>query len=175
MQVKKKLNDLTNRAPHVNEGDIWWISVGENVGSEIDGKSRIFSRPAIIYKKLAHGFYLIVPTTKKKSGSWYVTFRHQGVEMCACLHQIRTVDYRRLWSKMGRMDEQERKKVEQGFYKLYFKHIPRAHGPGSRDGLECRISVLQIIQSLKPHLCSRRGFANCGHVGLMVVPWTMAQ
>ena len=120
MQVKEKLNGLVHQAPYVKEGDIWWMSVGENVGSEIDGKSRIFSRPAIIYKKLAHGFYLIVPTTtKNRSGSWYAAFRHQGVEMCACLHQIRTVDYRRLWSKMGQVDDVDLSVIRQGFQALY--------------------------------------------------------
>jgi len=50
--------------------------VGErwrNVGSEINGKSALFSRPVIIYKKLSHGFYFVIPTTtQKKEGSWFV-------------------------------------------------------------------------------------------------------
>lgn len=118
--MKEKLHDTNHKAPYVNEGDIWWFSVGENVGSEMNGKSDIFTRPAIIYKKLAHGFYLVIPTTsQQKNGSWYIPIRHQGKEMRACLHQIRTVDYRRLWSKMGRMDDQDRKAVQRGFKQLY--------------------------------------------------------
>jgi hypothetical protein len=42
------------------------------VGSEINGKSKLFSRPVVIYKKLAHGFYFVVPTTtqdRKVAGS----------------------------------------------------------------------------------------------------------
>jgi hypothetical protein len=32
-----------------------------SVRSEINGKSRLFSRPVIIFKKLAPGFYLVIP------------------------------------------------------------------------------------------------------------------
>ena len=63
MCLKEKVHGGNHKAPHVSEGDIWWISIGENVGSEINGKSALFSRPAVIYKKLSHGFYLVIPTT----------------------------------------------------------------------------------------------------------------
>ena len=109
-----------HRAPYVSEGDIWWMSFGENIGSEINGKSEIFSRPGIIYKKLSHTFYLVVPTTTKlKDGSWYVRIRHQGKEMSACLHQIRSVDHRRLSSKLGRMDDTDFERLRKGFRNLY--------------------------------------------------------
>ena len=43
--VKERLHNGQHPPPLVSEGDIWWASVGENVGSEINGKSRLFSRP----------------------------------------------------------------------------------------------------------------------------------
>lgn len=68
--LKKKLHESQQTPPLVSERDIWWASVGENVGSEINGKSALFSRPVIIYKKLSHGFYFVIPTTtQKKEGS----------------------------------------------------------------------------------------------------------
>lgn len=74
--LKEKLHSSDPRPPLVNERDLWWISIGENVGSEINGKSDLFSRPGIILKKLSHGFYLIVPTTtQKREGSWYVEIK----------------------------------------------------------------------------------------------------
>jgi hypothetical protein len=33
-------------------------------GSEIGGKSKLFSRPVIIFRKLAHGFYFVIPDRK---------------------------------------------------------------------------------------------------------------
>ena len=63
--LKERLDNNEHQPPHVSEGDIWWASVGENVGSEINGKNKLFSRPVIILKKLAHGFYFVIPTTTK--------------------------------------------------------------------------------------------------------------
>ena len=48
--LKQKLHQGTQSPPLVTAGDIWWASVGQNVGSENNGKSRLFSRPVIIFK-----------------------------------------------------------------------------------------------------------------------------
>lgn len=118
--LKEKLNTATHEPPLVSERDIWWASVGENVGLEIDGKSKLFSRPVIIFKKLAHGFYLVVPTTtQQRKGTWYVDFRQQGEDMVACLHQVRTIDYRRLFSKLGELDDQDFIRIKEKFHRLY--------------------------------------------------------
>ena len=64
--LKNKLHKKSHVAPYVSEGDIWWASIGENVGSEIDGKNSLFSRPVIIYKKLSHHFLLYQPQQKTR-------------------------------------------------------------------------------------------------------------
>lgn len=63
IKLKEKLHDIEAGSPTVKERDLWWVSFGENIGSEINGKSNLFSRPAVILKKLSRGFYLVVPTT----------------------------------------------------------------------------------------------------------------
>jgi len=60
---KKKIHERQQTPPLVSEREIWWASVGENVGDH--GKSALFSRPVIIYKKLSQGFYFVIP---KKRG-----------------------------------------------------------------------------------------------------------
>ena len=118
--LKQKLHQGTQSPPLVSAGDIWWASIGENVGSEINGKSRLFSRPVIIYKKLAHGFYFVIPTTtKSKVGSWFVPFRQADRNMVASLHQARAIDHRRLSTKLGQLDDSDFEKVREGFWKLY--------------------------------------------------------
>lgn len=120
IKLKGKLDEMSHDAPYVSEGDIWWASVGENVGSEIGGKNDLFSRPVIILKKLAHRFYFVVPTsTKIREGSWYVNFRQQSKDMVACLHQARSIDYRRLSSKLGTLDSEDFSQVKTGFHSLY--------------------------------------------------------
>lgn len=126
IELKEKLHYRAHKPPLVSERDIWWISVGENVGSEINGKNDLFSRPAIIFRKLAHGFYFVIPTTtQSKTGSWFVPFEHRGRRMVACLHQVRTIDYRRLSSRLGTMDTNDFQRIQDGFAKLYTK-IPRS-------------------------------------------------
>jgi mRNA interferase MazF len=99
--LKKKLHERQQTPPLVFEREVWWASVGENVGSEINGKSALFSRPVIIYKKLSHGFYFVIPTTtQKKEGNWFVHVRYQRTDMTACLHQARAIDHRRLSSRL---------------------------------------------------------------------------
>jgi len=118
--LKEKLHNLTHRPPLVSEGELWWVSIGENIGSEIGGKNSLFSRPAIIFKKLSHNFYFIIPTTTKlRAGSWYVGFKQQDKEMIACLHQARAIDHRRLSSKIGTLDDTDFNRVKAGFNKLY--------------------------------------------------------
>ena len=118
--LKEKLHQGTQSPPLVTAGDIWWASVGQNVGSEINGKSRLFSRPVIIFKKLAHGFYFVIPTTTKpKIGSWYVPFRQADRGMIASLHQARAIDHRRLSTKLGQLDDSDFERVREGFWKLY--------------------------------------------------------
>lgn len=118
--LKEKLHVKHCKPPYVNEGDIWWVSVGENVGSEINGKSSLFSRPVVILKKLAHGFYFVVPTTTQfREGTWFIGFRHKDKYMSACLHQARSIDYRRFYSKLGRLDDKDFIRVREGFLELY--------------------------------------------------------
>lgn len=124
---KKKLDGMNHKPPLVSEREIWWASVGENVGSEMGGKSELFSRPVIILKKLAHGFYFVIPTTtQKKEGSWYVVFAQHERENVACLHQARAIDYRRLSSRLGTLDTTDFERICAGFEELYIKNIPRS-------------------------------------------------
>ncbi len=118
--LKERLHNIEHKPPLVSQGDIWWVSIGENVGSEVNGKSKLFSRPVIIFKKLAHGFYFVIPTTTQvRDGSWYVKFRQQERDMVACLHQSRAIDYRRLSSKLGTLDDEDYSRIKEGFRTLY--------------------------------------------------------
>lgn len=118
--LKEKLHLTNKEPPLVSERDLWWVSFGENIGSEINGKSILFSRPGLILKKLSRGFYLVVPTTsQEKEGSWYVPIEHEGKKTNACLHQIRTIDSRRLSSRMGQIDSDDFRRVKNAFWDLY--------------------------------------------------------
>lgn len=118
--LKEKLHLLKHKPPHVNERDLWWTSLGDNVGSEMNGKSQKFSRPVLILKKLSRGFFLVAPTTTQRhEGSWYVHIQHADKDVYVCLHQIRTIDYRRLWDRLGQIDGDDFMAVKSSFRELY--------------------------------------------------------
>ncbi len=74
IDVKETLHNL-QKVPKINEGDIWWCGMGENIGVEINGKNVAFSRPVFIFKKLSHFGFLGIPlTSKRHEGYWYVPF-----------------------------------------------------------------------------------------------------
>lgn len=128
--LKERLHVREQKIPHVNEGEVWWASLGENIGFEINGKSKLFTRPVIIFKKLNKGFYFVIPaSTQAREGTWYASFIQKGVKQVACLHQARSIDYRRLYSKLGQMDERDWRNIVLNFEKLYLgKKFPAISG-----------------------------------------------
>lgn len=63
----------------IKEGDVWWCSIGENIGVEINGKQNFFLRPVLVLKKLSgFGFMGIPLTSQSHDGSWYVPFVFKG-------------------------------------------------------------------------------------------------
>ena len=62
--IKQKIDKATHIPPRINEGEVWWVSIGLNVGSEIYGKNKDFARPVVILKKLNKKMYLVAPDRK---------------------------------------------------------------------------------------------------------------
>ena len=97
-ELKKKIN---TRSPiYVSERDIWFCSVGLNVGSEQGGKHELFERPVLVIKKVTSNTFIGVPlTSNKKKGSWYVEI--ESTNSSAIISQIKLFDTRRLARKIG--------------------------------------------------------------------------
>jgi hypothetical protein len=128
-KLKSTIHFNNVKPPLVREGQLWWSFIGENIGTEINGKSTKFSRPAIIYQKLSHYTYLVIPvSTKIKTGSWYSVLSFKSNKMVACLNQIRVVDYRRLDDLMGELSVKDFSNVKQSFIDLYAKNMPPMKG-----------------------------------------------
>jgi len=117
--LKERINNKSSGPLYFNEGEIWWCAVGENVGIEINGKGKLFSRPVFVYKKLSkQGFIGIPLSTQNKNGSWYVEISFKG-ENVANLSQIRIFSSFRMYEKMGSLDEKDMEKIKNGFLRLY--------------------------------------------------------
>lgn len=104
----------------VKEGDIWWCSMGENVGVEINGKQELFLRPVLVLRKLSRlGFMGIPLTSQFHEGLWYVAFEFKHKKQYAVLAQARVLSVYRLCRKMGTVPNSDLSLVREGFRKLY--------------------------------------------------------
>lgn len=134
-KLKPKLDNLIHEPPYFKEREIWWCSIGENVGSEISGKGDKYTRPVVIFKKLSRYTFLGIPTTTQlfnqkgepRLGSWYVKIVVDNIEMLVVLNQIRIIDYRRMDNKMATLDTFDFQNIGQSFNLLYQykKYAPR--------------------------------------------------
>ena len=121
VSLKEKIHNNTHKPPLFKEGEVWWCSIGENIGSEINGKSNLFSRPVLIYRKLSANTFLGIPTSSQlKTGTWYVNVNLKNNQSVVILSQIRILDYKRLSTKIGHLDSSDFKSVKNGFKKIYF-------------------------------------------------------
>ncbi len=122
---KKKITDsAVHIPPLISEGDLWWCAVGENIGSETSGKGQGFTRPVLVLKKFGRVSFLGIPTTtRKQKGSWYICFKHKGIDEVAMLSQARIFSYKRLFSKMGTLDDNDFRNIKEAYRRL-FRDVP---------------------------------------------------
>ena len=79
IKLKEKLHESEYKIPLFKEGEVWWCALGENVGIEMNGKSKDFTRPVLIFKKLSREGFLGIPmSTKLKEGTWYVHVKQKN-------------------------------------------------------------------------------------------------
>lgn len=103
-EVKKELEQKTGTG--VANGEVYWLSVGQNLGSETYGKGADFKRPVLVLNKVYIKNYINafigVPFSSKasqKSGCLYHKFTDkQGIKQVALLAQIRLFDTKRVIS-----------------------------------------------------------------------------
>lgn len=102
-EVKTRIEEQL-RIPFFHEREIWWCSIGLNVGREEDGKNELFHRPVLVLKKFGSELFWALPiTSKKKSGIFYETVVVQCKEQTALLSQLRILSSKRLLRRIGKM------------------------------------------------------------------------
>ena len=123
--VKKELNKCSLRQLYFKEGQIWWCGLGRNIGNEAYGKSKKFSRPVLVFKKLDKYNFLGIPLTSQKHyGSWFVDFIFRNKHEFANLAQIRVLSTGRMYEKMGEVSKKDFQKIKNGFRRLYCENMP---------------------------------------------------
>ena len=101
-------------------GEIWWCSLGFNVGEEIFGKGDKFTRPILVFKKFTANSFMGLPlTTHGRKGSWYVEVNVKSAKQWILLNQARILDKKRLTNKIGDIRNIDYKLVKERFLEFY--------------------------------------------------------
>jgi len=106
--LKKHLEESTDHQDiYFYEREIWYCSIGHNIGYEQDGKDAQFWRPVVIAKKYNANFFMGIPlTTKIKPLPFYFGVGDvNGQAAMAIISQIRPLSSKRLVNKIGTMPD----------------------------------------------------------------------
>lgn len=111
-KLKTRL-DERKRIPIFHEGEIWWCSLGINVGVEADGKNLYFERPVLVVRKFNSEMLWALPlTSKMKRGRFYYSMSINGIVETVILSQIKTLSSKRLQRPFGKVDIDTLKRVK---------------------------------------------------------------
>ncbi len=106
--TKKKNIDKCNRQTLFNEREIWWCSLGVNIGFEQNGVNELFERPVLILKKFNKDTLWVLPITRSaKIGPYYYQIRFLNFPSSIILSQIRLISSKRLLRRMKKINEKE--------------------------------------------------------------------
>jgi len=100
---------------HLNQGrnsfgqqEVWWCNFGVNIGYEIYGKSKLFTRPVLIIKKYSNNFFLGLPmSTQYKNNKYYYPLEVDGRQVYGLVSQIRSFDSKRLLKRFAYVYDEE--------------------------------------------------------------------
>ncbi len=101
--------------PFFHEREIWFASLGANIGFEEDGRGKEFRRPVLVLRKFNNESFWAIPLTKKtKKGEYYFTFslENRGSNT-VILSQLRMIDSKRLQYKIGVLDIKDYVEIKQ--------------------------------------------------------------
>jgi mRNA interferase MazF len=103
--VKKSL-DARDKKVFAHPREIWWCSLGLNIGAETDGKNDNFERPVIILKVYNKETMLVLPITSKERDDPF----HHKIETSektgwVKLTQPRVISTKRLVRKVAMLPE----------------------------------------------------------------------
>lgn len=122
--MKTKVED-EQRSFYFHEQEIWWCSIGLNVGREEDGKNELFHRPVIILLKFSSELFWALPVSSKhKQGKYYLSFTFFKRKQTALLSQLRVLSSKRLIRCIGKLSDPQYESLLVAVQTLFTKRIP---------------------------------------------------
>ena len=106
---EQKININSNKGKlFFHEREVWFTSLGLNIGFEQNGKGNNFLRPVLVLKKFSKDLLWIIPlSTAQKTGKYYYSIKIRNVDNVMLLSQIRLIDSKRLRYKIGDIEKDD--------------------------------------------------------------------
>lgn len=119
IKIKVRIH-LSDKMVYFREGEIWWASLGANIGHEEEGKNDNFERPILILKKFNEHLLWTIPLTTKTKGDnpYYYQYELGGAEYAAILPQLRILSSKRLIRRIGMFPVEDYEKIREEIRKL---------------------------------------------------------
>ena len=112
-RLKQRL-DATDRVAFIHEGDVWFCSIGKNVGQEQDGKHALYEWPILIVRTFTKNYFLGVPlSSKTRIGPYSMPITYHGQSSVGLLFHMRAFDCKRLQRRLGRISDDALKDLKQ--------------------------------------------------------------
>ncbi|MCX6051186.1 MAG: type II toxin-antitoxin system PemK/MazF family toxin [Campylobacterales bacterium] len=117
-ELKKEL-EAKKKIVVPKEREVYWASIGENIGFEQNGKGNIFSRPVLIVKRFSKNMFFGIPlSTQIKEGNFFYTFTFLEQHSNALLVQGRIFDTKRLENRLGMIDKSDFENIKKSLRDL---------------------------------------------------------
>ena len=125
----KKDTDAVSRQVFAHEREVWWCSLGVNIGAEIDGKHDGFERPVVIMRVYNKDTMLVLPTTSRaKSDKFHASLKIQSKDkktkeatsktVYVKLTQARVISNKRLIRKVSVISKEDFSNIQNEFRKF---------------------------------------------------------
>jgi len=109
---KKSKLDLIKQRPYFHEGEVWYASLGLNIGYEQDGKGLDYLRPVLIVRKFNNDVCWVLPLTHTpKDTIYYAYIQVLGKQSTAILSQLKLLDAKRFSNMIDKISEEDFKLV----------------------------------------------------------------
>ena len=114
--IKYNLSKKLKGVAHANPGEIWWVKIGQNLGTEIYGKGDTFSRPVFLLKKNHQQSFIGIPLTSNTRPAHYkqqIFIKEK--ENALLFNQARCIDTVRLDKRIARVSEKQYQNILNNF------------------------------------------------------------
>ena len=120
--IKKKEIHWQKSSVFCHPREIWWCSLGVNVGFEQDGTGNNFDRPVLVIRGFNQNIFFGAALTgvRREEKYYFPIGKIEGKEASVVLSQVRLIDTKRLVRKMTTLDECVFENVKKALKKTLF-------------------------------------------------------